>query len=92
MMGYPGKLIETITTSILYLKFKVNNENDMAAHAICFYFCFCRQASQIKQNSCRASADTLPLDGPIGNKAGFVLPNNFWTNFSILVHSARGGG
>ena len=30
------KLIETITTSIFYSRFKVDNENDMAAHAICF--------------------------------------------------------
>jgi hypothetical protein len=29
-------LIETITTSIFYLKIKENNENDMVAHAICF--------------------------------------------------------
>ena len=33
------KLIETITTTIFYLKFKENNENDMAAHVICFDFC-----------------------------------------------------
>ena len=41
------KMIETITTSILYLKFKENNENDltqgqacpcMTAHGICFDF------------------------------------------------------
>ena len=32
------KIIETITTSIFYFKFKENNENDMAAHAICFDF------------------------------------------------------
>ena len=32
------KFIETITTSIFHLKFKENNENDMAAHGICFDF------------------------------------------------------
>ena len=49
------KLLETITitTTIFYLR----NKNDMAAHAICFYFCFCQQPSRIGQNSCRARAD-----------------------------------
>ena len=32
------KFIETITTSILYLKFKENSQNDKAAHGICFDF------------------------------------------------------
>ena len=32
------KLIEIITTSIFYLEFKGSNENDMAAHGICFDF------------------------------------------------------
>ena len=47
------KLIETINTSIFYLKFKVNNEIDMAAHAIFF-----SADSQAKLGSCWASADT----------------------------------
>jgi hypothetical protein len=50
-------LLETITTTIFYLRNKVNNDNDMAAHAICFYFHFCQQPSRIGQNSCRALAD-----------------------------------
>ena len=32
------KFIETITTSILYLEFKENNENDMVAYGFIFIF------------------------------------------------------
>jgi hypothetical protein len=39
MMGYPcEKLIETITTTIFYSKFKEKDENDMSAHGVCFNF------------------------------------------------------
>ena len=42
------KLIETI---IYYLKFKENNENEMAVHAIYFDFYYCRQLTKRKRES-----------------------------------------
>ena len=39
-MDIHEKLIETMTTSIFYSKSNENNENDMAAHAFCFDFCY----------------------------------------------------
>jgi hypothetical protein len=54
-------LFETITTSIFFLKFKENNENDMAAHAICFGFSYQHKPNQIRQNSCRVPAVTCSL-------------------------------
>ena len=50
------KFIETITTSIFYLKFKENNENDMAAHEIGFVFYYRPKPSQIGPNG--STADT----------------------------------
>ena len=52
------KLIEIFTTSIFYSKSKENNENDMAAHGICFDFHYRPKPSQIGQNSLAAAADT----------------------------------
>ena len=51
------KFIDTITTSIFYLNFKENNENDMAAHGICFDFYYRPKPSQIGQNGSAAAAD-----------------------------------
>ena len=45
---FQKKLIDTITTSNFFLKFKENNENDMAAHAICFDFCYRPQPIRIR--------------------------------------------
>jgi len=50
MGGIHEKFIETVTTSILRSKFKENNENDMAAHEICFDFLNRPKPSQIEQN------------------------------------------
>ena len=44
-------------TSINDLKFKESNENDMAAHGICFDFYYQPKPSQIGQNSLAAAAD-----------------------------------
>ena len=49
--------IESITTSIFHLKFKENNENDMAAHGICFDFYYWPKPSQIGHNGSAAAAD-----------------------------------
>ena len=51
------KFIETITTSIFHLKFKENNENDMAARGICFYFYYRPKLSQIGQKGLAGAAD-----------------------------------
>ena len=56
------KFIETITTNIFHLKFKENNENDMAAHGISFGFYYRPKPSQFGQNSSAAAADA-PLAG-----------------------------
>ena len=47
------------TTSVFYLKFKENNENDMAAHAFWAVFCSSQRPSQI---------------GPTAEKGGAVFP------------------
>ena len=52
------KFIETITTSILYLKFKENSQNDKAAHGICFDFYYQPKPRQTGQNGCQAFVDT----------------------------------
>jgi hypothetical protein len=52
------KFIETITTSIFYLKFKESNENDMTAHAIIFDFCNQPLPSRTGQNTQQALAAT----------------------------------
>ena len=44
---FQKELIDTITTSNLYLKLKENNENDMAAHVFWAVFYSSRQPSQI---------------------------------------------
>jgi hypothetical protein len=49
------KLIETI---IYYLKFKENNENEMAVHAIHFDFYYCKQLSTMAALPAKAFADT----------------------------------
>ena len=49
--------METITTSIFHLQFQENNENDMAAHGICFDFYYRPKPSQIGQNGSAAAAD-----------------------------------
>ena len=41
------KLIEILTTSIFYLKFRVNNKIDMTAHAFWVGFCSSRRPSEI---------------------------------------------
>jgi hypothetical protein len=46
--------LECITTSIFHLKFKENNENDMAAHAIFIM----AQAKLARQNGLTAAADS----------------------------------
>ena len=49
------KLIETI---IYYLKFKENNENEMAVHAIYFDFYYCRQLITMAALPAEAITDT----------------------------------
>jgi len=44
-------LIDTITTNNLYLKFKENNENDMAAQVFCAVFLFQPMAEPNQPNS-----------------------------------------
>ena len=53
MIRYSWKIIETINTSIFYLKLKVNNEIDLAAHAF-----ISANSQAISSGSCWASADT----------------------------------
>jgi hypothetical protein len=55
-------LIETITTSIFYSKFKGKNENDMAAYAYAFlfYFYYCQQPSTMAALLVKGFADTRP--------------------------------
>ena len=91
-MGYLWeKLIETITTSIFYSNFKVNNENDMAAHSICFYFSFCQQQpSKIGQNSCRASADT-PLAGLFHQLQIYFFKNQILNGIWIIYVRQQAG-
>ena len=55
------RLIETITTSIFYLRFKVDNENDMAAHAIFFFFIFVSTDSH-SESGRTAQHTILPAD------------------------------
>ena len=43
------KLIETITTSICYSKFKVNNKNVITACAFWACYCLCQLPSEIGQ-------------------------------------------
>ena len=50
------KFIKTITTSIFHLEVKENNENDMAAHGICFDFYYRPKLSQHGQNGSAAAA------------------------------------
>jgi hypothetical protein len=53
-------LIETITTSIFYSKFKGKNENDMAAYAFFFDFYYCQQPSTMAALLVKGFADTRP--------------------------------
>jgi hypothetical protein len=46
-LDFQKKLIDTITTSNFYLKFKENNENDMAAQVFWAVFYSSRRLSQI---------------------------------------------
>jgi hypothetical protein len=39
-LDYQKKFVDTITITIFYLKFKENNENDMAAQVFWAVFCF----------------------------------------------------
>ena len=55
------KLIDAITTSNFYLKFKENNENDMAANVFWTVFCSSRQLSQIDPTAENDVAVILPL-------------------------------
>ena len=47
MLGFSKKMIDTITTSNFYLKFKENNENDMAAQVFWAIFYSSWRPSQI---------------------------------------------
>jgi hypothetical protein len=47
-------------TSIFYLHFKENNENNMAAHAIYFDFYYCQQQSTMAALPAKGFADTRP--------------------------------
>ena len=58
----PEKLIETITTSIFFLKHKENIENDMAAYNFWAIFCSSQQPSQIGQT---AEKDGAAIPSPI---------------------------
>ena len=77
MMGYSKKFIKTISTSIFYLKFKVNNENDIAAHGICFDFYYWPKPRRIGQNSCQAFVDTR-LAGNTQNTLRYLA--TYWAN------------
>ena len=82
-----------MTTSIFYLKFKENNENDMAAHGICFDFYYRPKPRQTGQKGCRAFVDTH-LAGKhdhcclLQNKNGTFCKRNIdkMTYFSKEVH------
>jgi hypothetical protein len=54
------KFIDTITTSNLYLKFKENNENDMAAQVFWAVFYSSQQPSQISPTADFNSAAIPP--------------------------------
>ena len=55
------KLIETITTSTFYLKFKDNNEDDMAAHVFWAVFYSNQRPSQIGPTAENDGASIPPL-------------------------------
>ena len=59
---FQKKLIDAITTSIFYLKFKENNENDMDAHAFWAVFCSSRWPRQIGPT---ADLDSAAIPPPI---------------------------
>ena len=44
--------------TIFYLRSKENNENDMAAHGLCFDFYYRPKPRQTGQNGCLAFVDT----------------------------------
>ena len=46
-LEFPKKLIDTIATSIFYLKCKENNENDMAAQVFWLFFIPAKSAQQL---------------------------------------------
>ena len=67
-------LIETITTTIFYLKFKENNENDMAAHAICFDFYY--KSSQAASGTHSLALTVKPVIlKPLKDSTSSVLHN-----------------
>ena len=79
------KLIETITTSTFYLKYKDNNENDMAAHVFWAVFCFSQQPSQIGPT---AENDSPAIPPPIFFMLLLVLYQEMTVLFLIFLGKA----
>ena len=65
--------IDTITTSIFHLELKENNENDMAAHWICFDFYDQPKSIQIEQKGLEAAADA-----PLASRILFWPKKYIW--------------
>ena len=68
---FQKKLIDTITATNLYLKFKENNKNDMAAHAFWAVFCSSQQSRQI---------------GPTPDFEGAAIPPTIYSMERIIRH------